>query len=115
MANLFIIRELAERKGLTLRDVAAKISISEGGLQKLMANGSTKTSTMEELAQVLEVPAGIFFDDYRCVHNSIANDGSASSIYGNAIVGESDKDKEIAHLKEIIAEKERTIQILMNK
>lgn len=34
---------------------------------------------------------------------------------GNASVGENDKGKEIAHLKEIVAEKERTIQILLSK
>lgn len=115
MANLFIIRDLSERKGITLRDIASKIGISEGGLQKIIANGRTNTSTLEDIAKTLEVSAGIFFDNYKGGHNSIAQDGSAASIYGNAIVGESDKDKEIAHLKEIIAEKERTIQILMNR
>lgn len=115
MANLFIIRDLADRKGLTLRDIATKIGISEGGLQKLMANGSTKTSTIEDLAKVLDVPVGAFFDDYKGGNQTIAHNGSAASIYGNASVGENDKDKEIAHLKEIVAEKERTIQILLSK
>lgn len=57
-------------------------------------------------------------------NHSIANgNGSASSVYGNATAGViADKDKEIEHLKQlleekdkIINEKERTIQILMNK
>ncbi|MBD4336670.1 XRE family transcriptional regulator, partial [Xanthomonas citri pv. citri] len=43
-------------------------------------------------------------------------DGSAASIYGNATAGAlADKDKEIEHLKELLKEKERTIQILMKQ
>ena len=58
----------------------------------------------------------------RDIYHSVTNgNGSAASVYGNAIVGElSNKDKEIEHLKQllrekqnIIEEKERTIQILM--
>lgn len=115
MANFRIIRDLAEKKNISLRDVAKKIGISEDGLQKIIRNNSTKTSTIEEIASILEVPVGIFFEDSKCVYQSVAHNGSAASVYGNAFVGESDKDKEIAHLKEIIIEKERTIQILMNK
>lgn len=50
-------------------------------------------------------------------NQSIANgNGSASSIYGNVTVGMiADKDKEIEHLKALLEEKERTIQILMDK
>ena len=46
----------------------------------------------------------------------VNGDGSASSVYGDATVGElADKDKEIEHLKQLLEEKERTIQILMDK
>ena len=39
-----------------------------------------------------------------------------SSIYGNATAGViADKDKEIEHLKQLLKEKERLIQVLMNK
>lgn len=115
MANFKIIRDLAETKNISLRDIAKKIGISEDGLQKIIRNDSTKTATIEEIASILEVPVGIFFDDNKGLNQPIAHNGSAASIYGNASVGESDKDKEIAHLREIVAEKERTIQILMNK
>lgn len=114
MANFKIIRDLADRKNLSLRDIARRLGISEDGLQKIIRNDSTKTATIEEIAEILEVPVGTFFDDNKYFNQSVAHNGSAASVYGNASVGD-DKDKEIAHLKEIIAEKERTIQILLNK
>lgn len=115
MANFNIIRDLADTKNISLKDIANKIGISADGLQKIIRNGSTKTATIEEIARILEVPVGIFFDDNKGSNHTIAHNGSAASIYGNASVGENDKDKEIAHLREIVAEKERTIQILLNK
>lgn len=123
MANLLMIRDIAESKSISLRTLATRIGISEDGLQKLMVKGSTKTSTLEAIARELEVSAGIFFDGYpSSVHSVVHGDGSAASVYGNATSGISDKDKEIAHLnalleekERVINEKERTIQILINK
>lgn len=118
MANLLLIKDLAEKKNLTLRELACRIGMTDDGLQKLMTKGSTKTSTLEEISRVLEVSPGIFFDGYIPTTNqSIANgNGSASSVYGNATAGViADKDKEIEHLKELLKEKERLIQVLMNK
>lgn len=125
MANLLLIRDIAENKNMTLRMLATRVGISEDGLQKLMTNGSTKTSTLETIARVLEVPVGIFFEGYQqSANHSVANgNGSAASVYGNATAGViADKDKEIEHLRtlleekeKVIAEKERLIQVLMNK
>lgn len=124
MANFLLIRDIAENKNITLRVLAARIGISEDGLQKLITNGSTKTSTLETIARELEVPVGIFFEGWQPANHSVANgQGSAASIYGNATAGViADRDKEIEHLKQlldekdkIITEKERLIQVLMNK
>lgn len=125
MANLQLIRDIAEKKNITLRMLATRVGISEDGLQKLITNGSTKTSTLETIARELEVPVGVFFEGCQpFVNHLITNgNGSATSIYGNATAGViADKDKEIEHLKQlleekdkIITEKERTIQILINK
>lgn len=125
MANLLLIREIAERKNITLRILASRVGISEDGLQKLITNGSTKTSTLETIARELEVPVGIFFEGclQSAIHSVANGNGSAASIYGNATSGViADKDKEIEHLKalleekeRVITEKERTIQILMNR
>lgn len=116
MANLILIRDLSESKGITIRELARQLEITEGAIQKMIATGSTNTSTIEKIASIFNVPVGYFFDTPP-MNQPIANgDRSAASVYGNAIVGElTDKDKEIEHLKQLLKEKERTIQILMNK
>ena len=82
----------------------------------------TKISTLETICNYFNMPIGALFTEVRDIYHSVTNgNGSAASVYGNAIVGElSNKDKEIEHLKQllrekqnIIEEKERTIQILM--
>lgn len=125
MANLLLIRDIAENKNITLRMLASRVGISEDGLQKLITNGSTKTSTLEAIAKVLEVPVGIFFEGSQQSANNLIAKGNvcAASVYGNATAGViADKDKEIEHLRtlleekeRVITEKERTIQILINK
>ncbi|KAA6338516.1 hypothetical protein EZS27_013491 [termite gut metagenome] len=128
MANFQLIRDLAEKRKITLREIADRVGISVDGIQKIMRKRSTSTKTIENIARILEVPVGIFFDGFESTGNySIADNGSATSIYGNANVKKSinkndNKDKEIEHLKALLEEKEkalqdkeRTIQILMNK
>ena len=117
MANFHLIRDLCEKNKITIRELALRIGKKENTIQAIVKNGSTNTTTIEEIAAVLNVPVGYFFDDMPISNQSIANgNGSASSIYGNVTGGMiADKDKEIEHLKALLEEKERTIQILMDK
>ncbi|KAA6329801.1 hypothetical protein EZS27_021420 [termite gut metagenome] len=72
-----------------------------------------------EFSKILNIPITYWFNEIPSNSQSIVNGNkSAASIYGNANVVElvnKDKDKEIEHLKTLLEEKERTIQILMNK
>lgn len=94
MANLEHIRDLCERKKMTIRELAQRIGRDESSIQSAIRRGSTNTTTLENIASVLGVPAGVFFDGF-----------------------EADKSKEleneIAHLKELLKEKERLIEVLM--
>jgi transcriptional regulator with XRE-family HTH domain len=120
MAKLLIIRDLLERKKMTLRDFSHRIGMSEDGLQKIIRNGSTNTKTIEVIAKELDVPVGIFFDDTPLSTITQKGGKNTASIYGN--ISLSDCQKEVKHLRELLKEKERTIQdkertiqILMNK
>lgn len=93
MANLQIIRELCEKKKISIRKLAVMVNLKDGSIHNLIKVGSTSTTTLEAIAKALDVPTGIFFDDYQ----------------------ENDQAKEIAHLKELLEEKERTIKILMER
>jgi transcriptional regulator with XRE-family HTH domain len=106
MANLFIIRELSQNKGITLRDIAAKVGISEDGLQKMIKNGRTNTETLEKIAGVLDVPIGIFWmDNYINQKNTNGDNISGNSI----IVNKTEVDK----LHDIIRVKDEQINKLL--
>ena len=116
MANLQIIKNIAETKCIPFKDVAEKIGITPDGLQKIIRRNSTTTETLEKIADALGVHAGIFFDGNSTSNQLINGNGNTASIYGDATAGVlADKEKEIEHLKQLLQEKERTFQILMNK
>lgn len=123
MANLLIIKDIAETKNISLKDVAIKLGITPDGLQKIIKRNSTTTETLEKIANVLGVHVGVFFEGCPASSQLIKGNGNAASIYGDVTAGViADKEKEIEHLKalleekeRVIIEKERTIQILINK
>ena len=96
MANLILIRDLCEKRKMTIRELATKIGRNECSIQSAIRRGSTNTSTVESIADALGVSAGIFFDGYTD-ENEMA-----------------EFKREIDHLKELLEEKERTIQILLS-
>lgn len=95
MANLHVIRDLCERKNLTIRELAKRIDRDESTIQSAIRRGSTNSTTLEDIARVLNVPVGIFFDGF-------APDNSES------------QTREIEHLRQLLAEKERLIEVLLS-
>ncbi len=95
MANLTLIRDLCERKKITIRELAQKVGRDESSIQSAIRRGSTNSNTIELIAKELGVPAGYFFDGFA------ADDSS-------------ELRREIEHLRTLLAEKERTIDILMS-
>ena len=96
MANLILIIDLCERKKMTIRELAQKIGRNESSIQSAIRRGTTNSTTIELIAKELGVSAGIFFDGF---------DGGEAT---------AELRREIAHLKELLKEKERTIEILMS-
>lgn len=99
MANFKLIKEIARDRGITIRKLAAETGLTESSIHHLIKTGSTNTGTLEAIARVLGVSAGIFFDD------------TLSPSEETARIRE--LEKENALLGELLAEKERTIKILM--
>ena len=93
MANLLLIRDLCEKNKIKIRELASRIGKDESSIQSMIRTGSTNTKTLEAIAEVFNVSPGIFFD--------------------NPL--ESNKEAEIAYLKKLLEEKERLIQVLLNK
>lgn len=95
MANLILIRELCDRKKMTIRELAQRIGRDESSIQSAIRRGTTNSNTIELIAKELGVSAGIFFDGF-------APDETENL------------RREVEHLKELLKEKERTIEILMS-
>lgn len=96
MANLILIRELCEQKKMSIRELAQRVGRNESSIQSAIRRGSTNSTTIELMAKVLGVSAGMFFDGWE------NNERTAELI------------KENKHLRALLAEKERTIDILMS-
>ena len=95
MANLLLIRDLCEINKIKIRELASRIGKDESTIQSMIRAGSTNTKTLEAIA----VSPGIFFDN-----PSENNTGTNLN-----------KEEEIAYLKKLLEEKERLIQVLLNK
>jgi transcriptional regulator with XRE-family HTH domain len=118
MANFLIIRDLCDRKKITIRELATKVGMQDISIHQLIKKGKTNTETLEKIAEILDVSVGIFFDDVTGGNITQKGKRNTASIYGN--ISLSDCQKEVEHLQELLKEKEqlleekeRTIQILM--
>lgn len=115
---------MLEERGITKVNLFTHIGISKKGLDDII-NGvhAPKVTYVEALADFFKVPIDFFFD--RDINSSGINIGHQVKGNGNKVSGDitlSECQKELEHMKtlleekdKIITEKERTIQILMNK
>lgn len=101
MANLLLIRDLCEAKKITIRELANRVGRDESTIQSAIRRGTTNTKTLEAIAAVLEVPVGYFFDTVPETSPEV------KKVLKN--------EETIEYLKQILAEKERTIKILMEE
>ncbi len=110
-------------------NLASMSGVSDVTISKILNGADAKISTIERIAEALKVPVGYFFDDSTI---SQVNTGSSNVVVGRDNNGHitmaecqnqlDDALKEVKHLKEVIdakdkllQEKERLINVLMNK
>lgn len=111
MANLQLISELLKKKKMSQKDFCEQVGLTDVSLRRIIERNSTKTETLEKIAEVLNVPIGYFFGEQPGIvisgeHNQVHNG------QGNQIM--SSQEMEIEHLRELLAEKERLIQVLLS-
>lgn len=121
MANLMLIRDLAEKKKIALGDLCEQAEITTQTLREAIKRNSTKTDILERIAHVLNVPIGYFFGEQSPGIIVSGRHNQVHSGQGNQIVL-TQEQREIEHLRElliekdkVIDEKERLIQFLMEK
>ena len=106
MANLQKIKEIAKSKGVLLADLAEEVGLTPTGLGLIIKNNKTMTDKLEDIARVLGVKVGIFFDEDEPQAAKItAEQSELQSILKQ-------KDDIIAQKDKIIEQKDEVIRIL---
>jgi transcriptional regulator with XRE-family HTH domain len=119
MANFLIIRDLCEKKKITIRELAAKVGMQDISIHQLIKKGKTNTETLEKIAEILDVPVGIFFDDTPLGNNIIQREN-------DHVTGKGEKRKvsvmipqeileQISHLTQTVLSQQQTIDYLCKK
>ncbi|WP_278723788.1 MULTISPECIES: helix-turn-helix transcriptional regulator [Bacteroides] len=125
-----VIKELMLKQNIEVADLAKRLGKTKQAVYDILDKEDVNTSLLRELAAIFNVPITIFFDN--SVNNNQSNTGNNSIVLGqNNNVDSLNLDYkeklesalvEIKHLKEVIdakdkllQEKERLINVLMNK
>ncbi len=113
------IKKAINDKGITVTEFSKKINKSRNYVYAIFEKDSIDTSLLADIAKALSVPITSFFDDVESKQTYVS--GNKNQIgNGNVIIDDcpaqlNEAHKEIEHLKQIIEEKERLIQVLLNK
>lgn len=89
--------------------------MTQPNLSQALCVKDVKTGLVEELAKVLDLPIGFFFGEDAGCSTALANgDSSVAAINSHVTMESSEVLKErVKHLEELLEEKERLIQVLM--
>lgn len=117
--KLLYVKNLCEQKQIEIKKLAERIDMSEQNLHRCIRNNKIDAATLEKIALVLDTPISYFFETEPKSNNSISHvegNNNILSAGGNNNVtfhNQAECEKEVVHLKAIIEEKERLIQVLM--
>lgn len=64
MVHLERIKELCEKKNVTMKQAAVELGMTEQSLHKIIKANSTKIDTLLSMAQYFNVEPAYFFDSY---------------------------------------------------
>ncbi|MEG1617575.1 MAG: S24 family peptidase [Bacteroidales bacterium] len=70
MPKLHIIKEILEQRNIPMADFCKEINMSVAGFKGILERNSTRIQTLEVIAQALNCPVGIFFDEPKQEKNS---------------------------------------------
>lgn len=106
------IDAIITERGLIKKNIAEQLGITPTYLSRLLKSDSWDCQMLENVCKIINVHPSMFFDDNSCINIGGA---SASSILGTANAQVNITRGEANALRELLAEKERTIQILLQK
>ena len=103
-------------------EIARQLGMSHQSLNQMLSAADVKTSLLERIAQVLNVPVSFLYGERDEGQNAVANgDGSVAvtgnnNVAGNVTIGDAAVLQErITMLERLLEEKERLIKVLMER
>ena len=96
--NFNYLKKIISEKKLSTKELAEQIGMTYEGLNKAFKEESIKVATLEKICKIINVSPAIFFDGVHELNSTNVANGN-----------------EVSHLRELLAEKERLIQVLLNK
>lgn len=106
------IKKVIESNHLVKQDVAERLGVTPTYLARMFNQSDMKCSSLDKVCKVIGLSAAHIFEQESQVN---VQNVSANSIIGNAKAELNVTPGEVATLRELLVEKERTIQILLNQ
>jgi len=102
------------KTGRTLTDISKALGTSTQNLNSILNASDVKSGTIEKLAKVLNMPIGYFYDSEGSTVNNVSATGvnTGASVNGDVKIINNERVK---YLEEIVKEKERLIQVLLER
>lgn len=104
------IKKVIEENHLVKQDVAEKLGVTPTYLTRMFKLEDMRCSSLDKVCKVIGLSAAHIFEQNEQVQ---VQNVSANSLIGDAKAELNITPGEVATLRELLAEKERTIQILM--
>ena len=85
MANLQRIKDLAETRKISIRELADRVGVKENQIHVMCRTNSTKIETLEKIAHELGVPAAYFFDDEITIEKKVFHANGEKSLLADHV------------------------------
>ena len=106
------VKSLIEARGIKKAQFAQDIGLAHAeSLSRIFRSSSVQCEMLEKICRALNISPSYFFDETDAPQAT----AQASTVIGNASANAVAQSGEMATLRELLAEKERTIQILLGK
>lgn len=119
MAQLQYIKSIAQARQISIEQLAEQVGIKSQAIHLMVRTGSTRIETLEKIADVLQVPCKIFFDDDFKIEDFqrlvIKGHHNPFSLYGSANIYEAAKNEAAADSQAIIKVKDDLIASLQQQ
>lgn len=112
------LKEFIDALGISQRKLAEQMGVTPQTISAILTAKDVRTSTIERIASVTNMPISYFFKEEREHQNAVAS-GNGIAVAGNNNVAGNDNtavlQERVTMLEKLLEEKERLIKVLMEK